>query len=167
MATTKKPWPQHHSAAGCRRGLICYKEPEDLPALKVPHPPTQQCPQVLRYARGRARSAMENRRDHESSGFFIRRPEPTGFTSNYALEYCPKKLTSPTQSLPLSPTRMNNPHPNKVRKGGTSLKSMWSHVPQPHPFNELLLVYCSKDIYSLYIIAGIHHVEAAWPHSQA
>ncbi len=136
MATYSKPaLNKHRYSAGCRHGLVCFKKKEDLAALKVPYPPSQQCPLLLRYANNRARSAQVNRREHEASDFFKGKADRDWLKSNYALEYCSKELTSPTVPLPLSPTRMNNPHPNKVTPC-----CMQSHVassPAPPLSNEL------------------------------
>lgn len=90
-----------------------------IPALNISPPPTRQCPLVLRYANRRVKSATATRKEHENSEVFPEvekgKPDPDWLKSKYSLEYCAKKLTSPTRARPLSPTRMNNPHPNKVR----------------------------------------------------
>ena len=66
----------------------------------------------------RVKSARETRREQEASDVF---PEvgPAGVNpdwgkTKYSEDFCAKTITSPVHIRPVSPTRMNNPHPSKV-----------------------------------------------------
>ncbi len=67
----------------------------------------------------RVKSALETRREHESSAIF---PEmnrgsldPCWGTTQYSLDYGLKKPGPPVPIRPVSPTRRHNPQPAKVR----------------------------------------------------
>lgn len=105
------------STGPCLQGPSSEKD-ISIPALIISPPPTRQCPKVLGInALRRINSARENRKGHEASRVFpaVQGREPDRLKSRYSVEYCAKKLSSPTRARPLSPTRMNNPHPAKVR----------------------------------------------------
>ena len=90
----------------------------------LPHPntvsvPTKDIPIITRFREKRVKSAIETRKEQEASDIF---PELEKgklnlewWKTKYSEDFCPKKITSPVHVRPVSPTRMNNPHPSKVR----------------------------------------------------
>lgn len=69
------------------------------------------------YREKRVKSARETRREQEASDVF---PElqkgsvdPEWGRTKYSEDFC-QKTVSPVHVRPISPTRMNNPHPSKV-----------------------------------------------------
>ena len=68
----------------------------------------------------RVKSALETRRQHESSKDVFPETEtskadPTWGITSYSEDYGPKTPVPPVPVRPLSPTRMNNPHPSQVK----------------------------------------------------
>lgn len=66
----------------------------------------------------RVKSARETRRDQEASDIFPEleksKVDPEWGKTKYSEDFGPKKIVSPVHIRPISPTRMNNPHPSKV-----------------------------------------------------
>lgn len=66
----------------------------------------------------RVKSARETRKEQEASDIFpeLQRSEvdPEWGKTKYSEDFCPKKA-DPIPVRPISPTRMNNPHPSKVQ----------------------------------------------------
>lgn len=67
----------------------------------------------------RVKSARETRREQEASDIFPELLEasvdPEWGRTKYSEDFC-QKTVSPVHIRPISPTRMNNPHPSKVRR---------------------------------------------------
>ena len=68
----------------------------------------------------RVKSALETRRQHESSIDVFpetetSKPDPTWGITSYSEDYGPKTPVPPVPVRPVSPTRMNNPHPSQVK----------------------------------------------------
>lgn len=69
----------------------------------------------------RVKSALETRREHESSKDVFPEAEttkianPTWGISRYTEDYGRKTPVPPVPMRPISPTRRNNPHPSQVR----------------------------------------------------
>ena len=72
------------------------------------------------YREKRVKSARETRREQEASDIFpelkIPTADPEWGKTKYSEDFC-HKTVSPIHIRPISPTRMNNPHPSKVTKG--------------------------------------------------
>lgn len=70
------------------------------------------------YREKRVKSARETRKEQEASYIFpeLERAavDPEWGKTKYSEDYCLKKV-SPVHIRPISPTRMNNPHPSKVQ----------------------------------------------------
>ena len=66
----------------------------------------------------RVKSALESKREQEASDIFPRVARgqlgPEWAVTKYSEDYGPKKRVTPVPVRPVSPTRMNNPHPAKV-----------------------------------------------------
>lgn len=83
----------------------------------------------------RVKSALETRREHESSKDVFPEAEttkianPTWGISRYTEDYGRKTPVPPVPMRPISPTRRNNPHPSQVRYrwwgGCTNLVQDW------------------------------------------
>lgn len=81
-------------------------------------PSTKQLPIITEFRREkRVKSARETRREQEASDVFPelekRKLDPNWWRTKYSDDFGPK-VASPVQRRPVSPTRMNNPHPGKV-----------------------------------------------------
>ncbi len=103
-------YAQSHSTSG------------SIPALSPGQPPGTAPPvdgikPLPLFREKRVKSARETRKEQEASDIF---PElqksavdPEWGRTKYSEDFCLKKVT-PVKVRPLSPTRMNNPHPSKV-----------------------------------------------------
>ena len=94
-----------------------------------------QTPQLLEGAKTkfrRVKSALETKREHESSTDIFPEVErsnvdPAWGTSQYTLDYGPKTPETPVPVRPLSPTRKHNPQPSQVKKNGGGACSSGPH----------------------------------------
>ena len=72
----------------------------------------------LKIKERRVKSALESRREQETSDIFPRVVrgdlQPEWSITKYSEDFGPKKRVTPVPVRPTSPTRMNNPHPAKV-----------------------------------------------------
>lgn len=80
-------------------------------------PPGEESKQAVKTRR--VKSALETRREHESStevfpGIERRKADPSWGITQYSVDYSPKKPVVPVPVRPHSPTRKNNPHPSQV-----------------------------------------------------
>lgn len=78
---------------------------EQAPALRVAH-----------HKEKRVKSARETRKEQEASDIFPelgKAKDPEWGKTKYSEDFGPK-VASPVHIRPISPTRMNNPHPSKV-----------------------------------------------------
>ena len=77
----------------------------------------QPAPAAVYYKEKRVKSARETRREQEASDVFPElqkaRVDPEWGKTKYSDDFGPK-VVSPVHIRPVSPTRMNNPHPSKV-----------------------------------------------------
>lgn len=76
---------------------------------------------VTKEARERAKSAKAIREKHLGSAKIFPRPPSRGSKGRFTTLYCSDfdgSFVPPAELRPTSPTRRNNPHPGKVRKGG-------------------------------------------------
>lgn len=80
---------------------------EQMPAVRV-----------AGYREKRVKSARETRKEQEASDIFPElqkaKVDPEWGKTKYSEDFGPK-VVSPVHIRPISPTRMNNPHPSKVR----------------------------------------------------
>ncbi len=79
--------------------------------------PIKQAPAVVGFREKRVKSARETRREQEASYIFpdLKKTtvDPEWGKTKYSEDFGPK-IASPVHIRPISPTRMNNPHPSKV-----------------------------------------------------
>ena len=76
---------------------------------------------VAKEARERAKSAKAIREKHLGSTKIFPRPPSRSSKGRFTTLYCSDfdgSFVPPAELRPTSPTRRNNPHPGKVRKGG-------------------------------------------------
>lgn len=108
-----RSYQRRRKSAGARleRAESTLGAPEDIAGY------SKQVPAVA-YREKRVKSARETRREQEASDIF---PElekasvdPEWAKTKYSEDFCPK-IVSPVHVRPVSPTRMNNPHPSKVQ----------------------------------------------------
>ena len=89
-----------HSATGSTVGRISTDKPSASVKIKE----------------RRVKSALESKREQEASAIFPEVPiDPEWSVTKYSEDFGPKKRVTPVPVRPASPTRMNNPHPAKVR----------------------------------------------------
>lgn len=81
---------------------------------------TKQLPDYREKREKRVKSARETRREQETSSIFPELPkvDPEWGKTKYSEDFGPK-IVSPVHIRPISPTRMNNPHPSKVYNYGS------------------------------------------------
>jgi hypothetical protein len=75
------------------------------------------------YKQKRVKSARETRKEQEASDVFpelLPTADPEWGKTKYSEEFC-LKTVSPIHLRPVSPTRMNNPHPSKVKRGSVMI----------------------------------------------
>ena len=79
----------------------------------------KQMPVITEFREKRVKSARETRREQEASDIFPElqkgKVDPEWGKTKYSEDFGPKKIVSPVHVRPISPTRMNNPHPSKVK----------------------------------------------------
>ncbi len=74
----------------------------------------------VRVPRRRVKSALETRKEQETSDIFNQQQKPVApvdskwGVTKYSEDFCPKKRVAPTLVRPASSTRRNNPHPSNV-----------------------------------------------------
>ncbi len=78
----------------------------------------KELPTVCEFRQKRVKSARETRKEQEASDVFpdLERGmvDPDWGKTMYSEQFGPKEVVSPVHVRLASPTRMNNPHPNKV-----------------------------------------------------
>ena len=118
-----RSYQKRRKSAGARLEGAYASTPGSIPAIIPPGHPPGTAPEGMKhlppFREKRVKSARETRQEQEASDIFPElqksRVDPEWGKTKYSEDFCLKKVT-PVEIRPISPTRMNNPHPSKVRE---------------------------------------------------
>ena len=112
-----RSYQKRRKSAGARLEGASMGTPGSIPAISPGTAPEGvRRPSLFREKR--VKSARETRQEQEASEIFPElqksQIDPEWGKTKYSEDFCLKKV-APVEVRPISPTRMNNPHPSKVR----------------------------------------------------